>query len=129
MASPGYYTSMLNIIRGCAWVLVLTMCARRAWDGSITRCTNPNLISYCSSRLFASSSLGCVTDCLTGALLTTSLLCNNRLVIDWRRCAWKYEQLRKTLLYVPLCSFMVGTRAFAIFLISVHKSFMIEVLE
>ena len=66
---------------------------------------------------------------LTGALLTTNPLCNNRLVIDWRRCAWKYEQLRKTSLYVPLCSFMAGTRAFAIFLISVHKSFMIEVLE
>lgn len=70
-----------------------------------------------------------VTNRLTGALLTTNPLCNNRLVIDWRRYAWKYEQLRKTSLYVPLSSFMAGTRAFAIFLISVHKSFMIEVLE
>lgn len=87
---------------------------------------NPNLISYCSSRLFTNSSLGCVTNRLTDALLTTNPLCNNRLVIDWRRCAWKYEQLRKTSLYVPLCSFMAGTRAFAIFLISAHKSFMIE---
>jgi hypothetical protein len=78
MASSGYYTSTLSIISRFVWVLTI---ACRAWDGSITRFMNLNLISYCSSQLIANFSLGCITDRRVGALLTTNPPSNNKLAL------------------------------------------------